>query len=336
MRPILVPNIIAILQVILVLPLSYLLTRLTIILAKKVNFVSHPNPIVESHKKPIAFGGGVAIGLSLIIFLLINAVIFKYSELFIIILLSVMAAGLMDDIYKLSPVKKLLLQAVASLPFLIFFTNASAFMLFIYLLIILTAQNSWNLIDIMDGLLTGIATVIFLSAGVIISGIAGLLHLSELSFAIAFSLLGFWFLNKSPAKIFLGETGSLLLGSFYAYLVIMTSQINMVTAGFLLLLGSIPFFELIFLIIERTSKGIPFYQGSPDHFALRMLHNGFTVPAINKKVIIICAFYSSITVLLSLISNHYFTLGICLLFDLIFGVIGFYYFNSLPAREMPK
>ncbi|MDZ7623772.1 MAG: hypothetical protein U5J96_04910 [Ignavibacteriaceae bacterium] len=260
---------ITILQIILTLPICFLLTKLTIIAAKKFGFLSYPNPIVENHKIPVAFGGGIAIGLTIIIFLIFLSFNYQHAFKFILIILPVIVIGLMDDIFDFFPFVKLGLEAISVLPFIFFYIDAPEAYLAIFLLFILISQNSWNMVDIMDGLVSGISFIIFLSVGIILLPITELEFYSILSFAIALSSLGFRFLNKTPAKIFLGETGSLLLGTLFPFILINVYLVDKITAYFLMLLGSIPFFELFFLIIVRSRKGISIYKKSPRSFCAK-------------------------------------------------------------------
>lgn len=324
---------ITIIQIILTLPVCILLTKLAIIAAKKIGFVNHPNPIVETHKIPTAYGGGLAIATTIIIFLIFQSVNFQYAVKFILILFPVIVIGLMDDIFQSLPLIKIALQVLGVVPFIFFYINAPGSYLAIFLLFILISQNSWNMVDIMDGLVSGISFIIFLSAGIILLPITELEFYSTLSFAIALSSLGFRFLNKSPAKIFLGETGSLLLGSLFAFIIINVYLVDKLTAYFLVLLGSIPFFELFLLMIVRIKKGIPFYKKSPDHFALRMLHNGFSVQAINNRVILICTIHSLIIIVTSLVTTSVLVLIICICLSLISAAAAYFYFQTLPVKD---
>lgn len=324
---------ITIIEIVLTLPVCILLTRLGITVAIKTNFLSYPNPIVENHKVSVAFGGGIAIGLTIIIFLIFQSVNFPQSLNFILILLPVIVIGLMDDIFEFDPFFKLGLEAISVIPFIYFYIDASPVYLAIFLSFILLSQNSWNMVDIMDGLVSGISSIIFLSIGIILLQINELEFYSILSFAIALSSLGFRFYNKAPAKIFLGETGSLLLASLFAFITIEVYQTDKIIAYFLVLLGSIPFFEFFFLIIVRSKRGISIYKKSPDHFALRMLHNGHSVREINRKVILVCAINCIIVIISVYVVSTFFTLILCLIFMLICASFAYSYFLSLPVKD---
>ena len=89
---------------------------------------------------------------------------------------------------------------------------------------------------------------------------------------------GFLYFNKTPAKIYLGDAGSLLIGGLLATIPFMIPWGTYTIFGFLtpvIILG-VPLVEVASLIIIRTYKKIPFYFGSPDHFAHYLFDQGWT------------------------------------------------------------
>jgi UDP-GlcNAc:undecaprenyl-phosphate/decaprenyl-phosphate GlcNAc-1-phosphate transferase len=326
---------VSLLQTILALPVCFLITKLIILVSRKIKFFDYPNPIVESHKAPTPYGGGIAIGTTIIFFLIFQVANFHLALDYILLLLPVIMVGILDDTLTFSPSTKLLFQIFSTIPFLLLH-HESMIMILLFVLFMLYCQNAWNLIDIMDGLTAGISFFVFFAMGIILLPHIDLQFYSLLSFVISFSVLGFRFLNVTPAQIFLGETGSLLLGSLFAFIIVSVFLVNKITAVFLLFLGIIPFFELIFLLIIRTQKGIPFYRGSPDHFALRMQNNGFNINSINKKIILFSLFYSAMIIFASVMFGNVPVVLICASIGFIITIISFFYFRSLPARIMFK
>lgn len=312
---------------------SLIITAFTIRIAHKIGFVDKPNKIVENHLTPVAYGGGAAIALTLIIaFIILNFIGFRTNYLLISIV-PVILLGAADDIYRLKPSLKFILQCISVLPFL-FFYDASLLIKIAAGFFMVASMNAWNLIDIMDGL-TGTISV-FAFAGitiVIILFIPSELSLLLVSVIIIASVLGFLAWNRSPARIFLGDTGSLLLGMLFPIFILELFRIDPGKFYLAFLPGSIPFFEILFLLVVRTKKGIPFYKGSPDHFALRMLHNGFKVKKIIRYIIIYSALQLVILILLSML-NGSFSITIFLLLLIIIFITAFRYFDSLPAREI--
>jgi len=327
---------ITLIKIIFAFPLCYLLTASIQSLASRINFVNYPNPIVESHKLKIPYGGGIAISLTLIIFLLLPSTQFHQALNIIVLILVISLIGLLDDLLSFSPLYKFILQMVSVIPFLIYLEVTSTILLILFSFILLSSQNAWNMIDVMDGLTAGVSFIVFITIGILLLRFEELIFFSTLAFALASSVLGFRMLNKNPAKIFLGETGSLLIGSIYGLILIETYLVSHTIALLILIAGIVPFFEIAFLIIVRIKKGIPFYKGSPDHFSLRMLNNGFLIKTINRLTIIYCAINSSIIIIVSFLFEDFLSLVICMLFSLISIVTAFFYFHSLPAKIILK
>lgn len=315
-------------------PISFVATLVMIAAAKKIGFINRPNNIVQIHKSSIPYGGGFVIALLLILFVLFSTNNEGAAFDYIFILPVITVAGAADDLFSLSPLKKIFVQAFIALPFLLLrIENAGVFFILFFMILIISSQNAWNLIDIMDGLTAGISFFVFLTAGILMGTNGNLEFQAGLSFTIAFSMLGFRFLNRNPAKIFLGETGSLLIGSLFAFFVIEAFQVNKILSFYVLLTAVIPFFEMVFLIIVRTKKGVPFYKGSPDHFALRMLNNGFSINSINRNVLLVCGVNSLIVLISYFLWENAFNLIICVLIIITGAIKGYFYFKSLPARN---
>jgi UDP-GlcNAc:undecaprenyl-phosphate GlcNAc-1-phosphate transferase len=309
---------------------SFTLTGLMITVSKKLGFINNPNPLIKSHKIPVPYGGGIAIGLTLILIIFFSNPAMNGIK-FCIWIVPVLLAGLIDDILKLSPLKKMMIEILSLLPFYLYLSPPYYYII-IYLLFLLSVQNAWNLVDIMDGLTAGISILTFLTFGIITSLDKRLEFYTFLSFSVVFSTLGFWVWNKHPAKIFLGDTGSLLLGSIFGFMVFGVFLMSEIKAGFLILLGGIPFFEMCFLIIIRIKKGIPFYKGSPDHFALRMLESGNSVQKINKQFIIISALHSLFVLVLSNFGPPFINLIIAYIVTITGAVIAYHYFKNIPTQ----
>ena len=155
---------------------------------------------------------------------------------------------------------------------------------------ILTVINAFNLVDIMDGLA---ATI---SLGAAFSFMAVALYFGEpiaLFFAALIGALGaFFYYNKPQAQIYLGDAGSLFLGGVFAASPFLLPWSAFTVYGFLapIIILGIPLLELLFLIIIRTKKGIPFYLGSPDHFAIVLQRRGWS----RYQILGACLFLSTL------------------------------------------
>jgi UDP-GlcNAc:undecaprenyl-phosphate GlcNAc-1-phosphate transferase len=105
-----------------------------------------------------------------------------------------------------------------------------------------------------------------------------------LAVALAGALLGFRRYNAAPAKIYLGDTGSLLTGFLLASIAVVNDYTETTPVGALapvLILG-VPLFDTVFVMIVRRTKGIPVMRGSPDHLALRIRRAGWSTAATSR------------------------------------------------------
>ena len=201
---------------------------------------------MHAYKEKTPTTGGVFIVLSIIISSLIALFMAqKVTEGAMLVLMTLIFyafTGFEDDIKKikahqnlgLSARAKLLLQiAVAMLPaFYIIFSNQTEvsflnikfdfgwfYPIFVVFMMV-GASNALNLTDGLDGLASSSSVIAFLSCA-IICFLNGNLDLAIISICTSASCLGFLYFNKKPAKIFMGDTGSLALGGLLATIAIM-------------------------------------------------------------------------------------------------------------------
>lgn len=179
------------------------------------------------HKTPIPSLGGLAIFAGFIISLLLTSAvssshIFQY---YLAAFLIIFFLGIKDDIVVLSPIKKfvgqLIVAAILCFKGQLVLTGMYGFLglgqldaTASYLLsffTIIVVVNAFNLIDGIDGLAGSLGLITSIVFGSYFYLIGDVLH-SMLGFAMAGAILGFLIYNYSPAKIFMGDTGSMLLG----------------------------------------------------------------------------------------------------------------------------
>jgi UDP-GlcNAc:undecaprenyl-phosphate GlcNAc-1-phosphate transferase len=264
--------------------LSTLLVRIGMNIALSSGFVAHSNAVLHD-KRRIAMGGGIAFG---IVILASTLLLYKWNYLpqrVPIALILTLAVGFIDDIRVLSPLKKLISLAAISCLYLLQ-TDINPLLFPVTLLIMLASQNAWNLVDVMDGLAGWISVVSFFGIAVII--LLSPYHLPGIlicSLVCAGAVLGFLPWNSPRARVFMGDTGSLTLGTLFGILIIEALGKDMTFASCLVVTGFIPFFETAFLITERTLKNLPIYLGSPDHFAIRLQDAGYSKAKILRTVI---------------------------------------------------
>lgn len=286
--------------------LSLVLTPLVAILMRQIGVIDRPTQKRKIHKKSIPLGGGLAIFLSF--FILIFWALFEGDNLGLDItkmhIWGIFAAGLLlliggflDDKYTLSPGKQIWFPILASIIAIgcgiglesitsptggvlrldIFSLSLSSLGNFIVLadtlvfFWLMSMMFTTKLLDGMDGLSTGIVTI----------GAMVVFFLSrepqwfqpEVSlFAAIFiaSCLGFLVWNFHPAKIFLGEGGSLFIGFILGVMAIISGSKIATT----LLVMGIPMLDVVRVVILRIRKKKSIFVGDSEHLHFRLLHSG--------------------------------------------------------------
>jgi UDP-GlcNAc:undecaprenyl-phosphate GlcNAc-1-phosphate transferase len=247
--------------------------------AIQMGIVDKPDGKLKQHDTTIAYLGGIAVFAA---FLLTVGVLtdFKDGETLGLLLSGCIAllVGLIDDFGVLTPSQKMLGQTLAALVLIKSGTFIKLVFLPVWLAIplsilwILAVTNAFNIIDIMDGLASGVAAVAAISIAAA-NHMAGRESQAFLAVVLAGAAIGFLRHNFHPARIFLGDAGSMFIGFMLAALSMNAgyTRVNPWLAMFspVLILG-IPLFDLMLVMFIRWRRGIPVTKGSPDHFALRM------------------------------------------------------------------
>jgi UDP-GlcNAc:undecaprenyl-phosphate GlcNAc-1-phosphate transferase len=263
-------------------------TWLSIAFARRHGFVSRPNPIVPQHTSAVAHLGGIGILLgAAAAFALFgsletagiqpSAASIRLPMPYAVGAVIFLSIGVVDDIVRLKAATKFLLQLLGTVLCLQVgligsFTGVHAADAVLSALLVLTLVNAVNFTDVCDGLVGGLAVVMlpFLAFGD-----AGIF---PLALVFAGACAGFLVFNLPPAKTFLGDSGSHLLGFVMAAEVLSGSMRHSpwpYVPAALLSLG-VPLAELIFITAVRVRKGLPWWQGSPDHFSLRLQARGLS------------------------------------------------------------
>lgn len=220
-----------------------LLTPSVVKIAQIKDLVAVPNGRT-SHNGLIPSLGGFSIFTSILIVSLffLDFTNCYYCKIFLIGALITFSIGLKDDILIIDPYKKLIGQIISALLIIYFadlrFTNLHGFLgiheinyfasLMITTFVIIVITNSFNLIDGIDGLASGIGIIASAAFGYWFY-IIGEIELAILAATIIGAYSGFLMFNVSSGKnkIFMGDGGSLLLGFTMAFLAIKLNQVNL-------------------------------------------------------------------------------------------------------------
>lgn len=258
-------------------------------MAEKANIVDRPSER-KIHHGNIPLLGGLGIFLSYIAVMLIIDSFSQKTYSFIAANIIIIALGVADDILNIKAVRKLAVQIIAATVIIVFtdlrFTVTSFDIPFLnhpYLNIVFTylwivgVTNALNLIDGLDGLAGGIA---FMAFGAI--GYAAYAKGFEVNAYICMGLmgatLGFLRYNIPPAKVFMGDTGSLFLGFNIAVMSLAASHKSGTLLSVLIpvMFISIPLFDTVLAVFRRTMKGQNPMKADKEHLHHRLLDLQFS------------------------------------------------------------
>ncbi len=289
------------------------------------------------HKNPIPSLGGLGIFVGFTIALLISLKISTAPEFqyYIAAALIIFFVGIKDDILDISPLKKFIGQLAAAAiimfkgkllitgmhGFLGIYQLDLTFSYFLTFFAIAGIINAFNLIDGVDGLAGSVSFVTCTVFGVYFFLNQDYAY-AILGFVMAGSILGFLIYNFSPAKIFMGDTGSMLLGIINAILVIhfiqtaSTGKAYVVTAtpaiGFAILL--MPLMDTLRVFAIRASRRRSPFSPDRNHLHHILLDKGFS----HRQVAITMAV---LTLISSIVGFSFHELGVNVLF---FSLVAFF------------
>jgi UDP-GlcNAc:undecaprenyl-phosphate GlcNAc-1-phosphate transferase len=233
------------------------------------------------HNRPVPLLGGVAMALGLAAGVLVAGPDRRFLPLFVSAAL-MFALGVFDDIRAVKPLPKLYGQmAVAALVLWLMppiaVTGWAIFDRLVAFVWIVGVTNAFNLLDNMDGLAAGVASI----ASICYLTLLLPDNASGLTIAIAAftgTVLGFLVFNFPPATIFMGDSGSLLLGGFLATAGLSsTADVQnrlMPAALFPVLILLVPILDTAFVTFTRSFSGRSALTGGRDHTSHRLVALG--------------------------------------------------------------
>lgn len=255
-----------------------------------VGALDYPNER-KVHKKPMPVMGGLMIYLGFLFGYMLFAP--QSTQMLAILIASfiVVITGILDVIKPLRAREKLVGQVVAALIIVfygkILLNDISFFGYYfdfgwlaypITLVFIVAVMNCINLIDGLDGLADGISMIFFITIGVL----AFIMHnLGSLEITIAFIMigacLGFLIFNFNPAKIFMGEIGSMFLGFMIAVVCLLGFKAVTLTSLVVpMLILAIPILDTLFAILRRIIHHKPIYEADRQHLHHQLLNKKFS------------------------------------------------------------
>jgi UDP-GlcNAc:undecaprenyl-phosphate GlcNAc-1-phosphate transferase len=348
---------------------SYVMAAVLVHVSHRFDLLDYPTER-KAHAMPTPFLGGAAVFLSFWSVVLVGVVIAWFSQqtgrsfgpyqpilsgvyfltpkiggLFLGGAL-IWLVGILDDKFHWPPIKKFLGQSAAALILISLGLGINLFwdvealnvaFTFVWIMLIL---NAFNFIDSLDGHCSGIALI----SSVCFFAITQIIHQSLVGFfliAFAGALVGFIPHNFKPAKMFLGDNGSLFVGYLMAAFTLLCNyqvgrDSTYATTFIPILIFGVPIYDTLSVILVRLIRGVPPWQGDRNHFAHRLVKIGMS----DKVAVIFSYFIQSTTGLVAVLMTQVTLLGAVLIgfvFVLIIGVVAFLeFYTTEKIRAMEK
>lgn len=305
--------------------ISLMITPIVIAISKKLNIVDKPN-FRKVHTQPVSVLGGTVILFSFLIGIWISHPMEREIKPLIIGAFIMYVVGLIDDICDLKPLLKLLGQVIAA-SVIVFYGITIDFISFpmgptihfgflsipITIIWIVAITNAINLIDGLDGLASGVSIIALLTIA-FIAILQGNIFITMICSVLIGSLLGFLFFNFHPAKIFLGDSGALMIGFIIGFVSLLGfKNITFISLFFPIIILAVPFIDTLFAMIRRVKKGQHIMQADKSHLHHKLLALGYS----HRQTVLLIY---SIAILFSLSSIILYLsqlLGVVLMFILI-------------------
>jgi len=309
-------------------------------IAIKFGIVDRPDDLVKTHKGPIAYLGGVGMLIGLTVGVLAGIGCLRDEEFFSPMLkwlLGILGGGaiacfigLADDIFDMKPKQKILGQAAAAVILLLVGITPNLYRItdplnlpmshnlemilsiFIVIFFVLGATNSLNLLDGLDGLCAGVTAIITVAMLLLSIHLAtwGTSEVGDpvritICLGLVGGVCGFLPFNRYPAKIFMGDAGSMLLGFMVAALMLLfAEQIPRWWMASIVVFG-LPILDTAVALVRRLLNHRPLFVSDRGHIYDQMIDRGIPL----KKTVAICyalaGTYAVIGLVMSQIRTRY-------------------------------
>ena len=272
--------------------LVYNLTPLIIRLAYKINFLDNPHAR-KLHKKATPLLGGLSVFVGFFVLVIIESLIQAAPRTafatygYLLGAFTITVVGLIDDKYGMSPLVKIFFQIIVCLIFIhsndLYYLFGNKWITVMIIMFWMTGlMNAFNFLDNMDGILSGMSGILAIGfyAVCVLTRTPSLPDLNNyvglLSLTFAGAVFGFLPYNFNPAKIFLGDAGSMFIGYFLSTIGILTGKlaVNSMQSNLFYLLPimllSFAIFDISLVSITRKRDGRKVSQGGKDHSTHRI------------------------------------------------------------------
>jgi UDP-GlcNAc:undecaprenyl-phosphate/decaprenyl-phosphate GlcNAc-1-phosphate transferase len=287
----------------------------------------------KHHSKTTPSMGGIAIFAGLFISFLVFAEITELNKIRYLFgaVLILFFTGFFDDLMDISPSKKLLLQIITTI--IIFYSGfritsldgllwiheiPGILQLPLTMVMVVLFTNAYNFIDGVDGLAGSLGVIASSCFGAIFMHY-GKLDFAVLSFCITGALLGFLFFNFSPAKIFMGDTGSLVIGFILSVMAIELLNCGIsypekaVAPVTIVAILFVPLYDITRVFLLRMLNGSSPFRADRNHMHHLMLGFGFGHRSVTILMASMSLFYTQLPQVFPSIPGNAILLGLPLM-----------------------
>lgn len=270
------------------LALAFVLTPVALAFAERRRILDHPSEH-KGHDSPVPYLGGLAIVVALSVAVVVAAIVRPpesgFGELAAVLGMAVALSfvGLLDDLRGLGPLVRVVLEVgfgvgVWAVDAGVSFTGSAPLDLALTVLWVVGITNAFNLLDNMDGLSAGVAAIAAASFFAI-AEVNGQFLIAALSVALVGCSLGFLRHNFHPARIYMGDAGSLYLGFVLAYigLKLRFDAPDDITFLVPILVLGVPILDTTLVTVARLVHGRNPLTGGQDHVSHRLVRLGLPV-----------------------------------------------------------
>ncbi len=322
-------------------------------IAIKFGIVDRPDALVKTHREPIAYLGGIGMLIGLTVGVLAGIGCLRNEEFFspaLKWLLGILAGGaiacfvgLADDMFDIKPTKKLLGQVLAAVILLFVGITPNLYHItdqlnlpmphnleiilevLIVIFFVLGATNSLNLLDGLDGLCAGVTAIITIALLLLSIHLAtwGASEVGDpvriiICLGLVGGVCGFLPFNRYPAKIFMGDAGSMLLGFMIAALMLLFAEgIPRWWMASIVVFG-LPILDTAVALVRRLLNHRPLFVSDRGHIYDQMVDRGIPL----KKTVAICYVLAGVYAGIGLVMSQIRTRYAAIVYVLVFAVSG--------------
>jgi UDP-GlcNAc:undecaprenyl-phosphate GlcNAc-1-phosphate transferase len=333
-----------------------------IFMVKRFKLFDRPNARKE-HSVPTPTFGGISIFAGMMVSLVFWFKFYNHPSIitFFLSMILLFGVGIMDDLKDLAARYKLVIEAGVATLLAVSGIRITSFgglfginelhIIAQYIITVVTIvgiTNAFNLIDGIDGLAGGLGFMSLVTLGIFLT-ISKDLNYAMIAFAFAGALLGFLYFNFNPARIFMGDTGSLVLGFVIAVLCVQLIKINSIHSTpvvpniyvFTLGIVMIPVFDTLRVFGTRIWNGRSPFSADKTHIHHLITNKGFTHGFAAR---LICVFHGFILILVYWMKNWKPELQVLVLFSCMLSLVFLFdrigvlkkYFNTTASMPVPQ